>query len=141
MSDRRSAKGFSLQLSIASVFVTVGGKTKLDFPDSEVEFFDGTGLDSGVSREDGEPTGYVKPGSVGGECFIDPEDSTHQEMLDLLSAPAKRSWQIINANISGFVCAFSGTLSKFQPTAAVGDGFKGSFSVKLASLATYSYPS
>ena len=140
MSTRYSAKSFTLKLSIASVFTAVAGVSKLDFPDEDVGFYDGTALDSDVSMEDGEPTGYVAPGSVSGELFVDPEDAVHQEILDLLSEPVKRSWMIDNANIADFECAFTGTLKKCTPTAAVGDGFKANFEIKLAAIATYSYP-
>lgn len=135
-----SAKGFVLELEVATVFTPVAGVSRLDFPDADVQFYDGTSLDSDVSMEDGEPTGYVAPGQVSGELFVDPDDAVHQELLDLLSAPAKVDWQITNENIADFECAFTGTLKKCTPTAAVNDGFKANFEIKLAALAVYTYP-
>ncbi len=140
MSSRRSAKGFVLQLSIASTFTTVGGVSKIDFPDADVQFYDGSALDTGVGLEDGEPTGHVAPGQCSGEVFIDPEDPTHEALFGLLVAPAKRDWQIINASLADFECAFNGTLKKLQPTAAVGDGLKANFEIKLSGLPTYGFP-
>lgn len=137
MSTRYSSKGTVLQLSIASVFTTVGGISNIDYPDSEVQFFDGTALESGVSMEDGEPTGHTAPGSVSGEFFYDPLDSTHQAVIDFLGSPAKASWKIKNDNISGHACTFTGTLKKCQPKAKVNDGLVASLDIKLASIATY----
>lgn len=138
MSDRHSAKGFQLKLSIESVNTAVGGVSKIDWPDSEVQFFDGTSLESGVSVLDGEATGFVTPGSISGELFIDPDDETHQELLGLLSAPAKRTWTIDHPTLD-FACTFTGTLKKCQPTGAVGDGLKASFEIKLSAIATYAF--
>lgn len=140
MSDKYSAKGTVLQLSIATVFTTVAGVSRVNYPDQDVQFYDATALDSGVSMEDGEPTGHVAPGSMDGEGFYDPADTVHQALVALLAAPSKESWKIINANITDHSCAFTGTLKKFTPTAAVGDGLKFNFEVKLASIATYSEP-
>lgn len=139
MSNRKSSKGFLLKRSISSVFTAVGGISKLDFPDADVQFFDGSALDTGVGLQDGEPTGHVAPGSVGGELFVDHADTHHQALFGLLNAPAKESWMIDNANMADFECTFTGTLKKFQPSAAVNDGFKCNFEIKLATLAVYAF--
>ena len=139
MSNRKSGKGFILKRSIATVMTAVGGVSKLDFPDADVQFYDGSALDTGVSLQDGEPTGHAAPGSVSGELFVDHADTHHQALFGLLSAPSKESWLIVNANMADFECAFTGTLKKFTPSAAVNDGFKANFEIKLASLATYTF--
>jgi hypothetical protein len=126
MSEKVASKGTKLQLSIESVYTDIGGVNKIDYPDREVETWDATDLDSDV-REDGELTGYVTTGMIGGECFYDPEDEIHQEMEELLNTPDYRDWRIRKGTR---VVTVNGALKKFQPTAAVGDGMKATFEIK-----------
>ena len=133
---KRSSKGTVVQLSISSVFVTVAGISKIDEPDDEVQFFDGSSLDTGVGLEDGELTGHVAPGSVSGEGFADPLDSTHQALNDLMATPSKESWKITNPNLSGYSVTFTGTLKTLKRTHAVKEGIKFNFEIKLAGLCT-----
>jgi hypothetical protein len=134
--SKYSSKGTLLQRSIASVFTTVGSIMSLQGPSAEVQFFDGSALDSGVSLEDGELTGHTAPGEVSGELFWDPGDSTHQTLTDDLGAPAHASWKIVTPAGSN-VITFTGATKNFTPQAAVKDGLKSSFAIKLRSLATY----
>ncbi len=126
MSTKVASKGTKLQLSVASVYTDIGGVSKIDYPDREAEHWDATDLDSD-EREDGELTGLVTPGMISGELFYDPEDELHQELEDLLATPAYRDWRIRKGTR---VVTVNGSLKKFQPSAAVGDGMKATFEIK-----------
>ncbi len=142
MATKRISKGTVLQLSISSVFTTVGQVKKIDFPDDETEFYDGTALDS-TDKEDGEPTGFGTPGSMSADLFYDPLDSVHQKLLTSRAAKTKESWQITNPNIgatTALKCSFTGAIKKFKPTAAVSAGLEASLDVKLSSVSTYNTP-
>lgn len=134
--SKRSSKGTVLQLSIASVFTPVAGVSKIDEPDDEVQFIDVTALDSGVSHEDGMPTGHVAPGSVSGEGFADPLDTTHQALNALMASPVISSWKITNSNFSGYSVTFSGALKTLKRTHAVKEAVKFNFEIKLSTICT-----
>ncbi|MEI8019653.1 MAG: phage tail tube protein [Schlesneria sp.] len=142
MATKRIAKGTVLQLSIASVFTTVALCKKIDFPDDETEFYDGTALDS-TDKEDGTPTGFGVPGSLSADLFYDPLDSVHQKLLTSRAAKTVETWQITNPNIGAtthLICSFTGAIKKFKPTAAVSAGLEASLDVKLATCSTYNTP-
>jgi hypothetical protein len=132
-----SAKGTLLQRSIASVFTTIAGFRSVNGPDAEVQFFDGTALDSGVSVEDGELTEHTTPGSVSGEAFYDPADSVHQLMTDDLAAGGAYADYRIKLPDGTEVIAFNGSVSRWSPKAAVRDGLMADAAIKLRSVATY----
>ena len=140
MAAKRIAKGTVLQISISSVFTTVAQVKKIDYPDDETQFFDGTGLDS-TDVEDGIPTGFSIPGSVSADLFYDPLDAVHQKLISSRIAHTIESWKITNPNIGATTahsCTFTGAIKKFKPSAAVGGALEGSLEVKLQSVSAYS---
>lgn len=131
-----SSKGVLLQRSIAMVFTTVAAIRRLNGPDGEVQFFDGTALDSGVDLEDGELTGHTSPGELSGELFYDPADSVHQLFTDDLTAGGVHAdWKVVLP--ASEEMPFTGSTRRFVPGAAVGDGLMADFAIKLRSQATY----
>lgn len=137
---RRQAKGTVLQLSIASVFTTVALVKKIDYPDDEVQFMDGTALDS-TFVEDGQATGLVTPGSTSIDLFYDPLDSVHQQVITKKLALTECDWKITNPNVGGTTahsCTFKGIVKKFKPTAAVGAMLEASVEIKSTTLSAYS---
>jgi len=131
-----ASKGTALQLSISAVFTTVVQITNIDGPDSEVQSFDSTSLDSGVGMEK-DVTGFVDGGNVSGECFFDPVAVTHQALTDVITAPAVSSWKIVWSDAASTEWPFSGILKKFTPTAALAEGLKAAFEIELDGMVTY----
>lgn len=136
MADKYSSKGTLLQREIATVMTTVASVTSISGPDAETQFFDATDLLSD-DVEDGEPTGQGTPGSVSGDLWLDPLDSTHQVLFADLASRQPVDWQIVFPATGAPAIVFNGTLSSFTPQASVGDGLKASYGIKLRSLATY----
>ena len=138
MPTKYSSKGTLLQRDISSVFTTIGCLRSVNGPDADVQFYDGTCLDSGVSEEDGELTGHTKPGSVSGELFYDPADSVHQLLTDDLAAGgAHADYRIQLPDGGSSVIAFTGSVQRFTPKAQVRDGLMADLGIKLRSVATY----
>ena len=131
-----ASKGTALQLSISAVFTTVAQVTSIDGPDSEVETFDSTSLDSGVGKET-DVTGFVVGGTVSGELFFDPVAATHQALTDVITAPAVSSWKIIWSDAASTEWPFSGVLKKLTPKAALAEGLTASFEIELDGMVTY----
>lgn len=139
MATKRAAKGTVLQISISSVFTTVAFVKKIDFPDDETQFYDGTALDS-TDVEDGTPTNMSVPGSISADLFFDPLDTTHQLLITSRVAHTIESWKITNPNIgtsTKLTCTFSGAIKKFKPSAAVAGGLEASLEVKLSAPCAY----
>ncbi|TXI04213.1 MAG: hypothetical protein E6Q76_12795 [Rhizobium sp.] len=136
MSNRYSSKGLQLQVSIASVFATVAAVKKLDLPDDETQFFDGTGFDD-EDIQDGEPTGYGVPGTCSADLFLDPLDTNHKYLFASRAGKRKEAWQIVNPAIANWSCTFNGAIKKLKPTGSVGGALECSCEIKLSSIAVY----
>ena len=131
-----STKGTVLQRDIATVYTAFAQIISLNWPSSEVGYYDGTALDSGVDEEDGELTGHTKPGEIDGECFCDPADSVQALMFADLRAPAYWDGKLIAPDSGTSEFTFNGSTKTFRPKAGLRDGFKADFSIKLRSLAS-----
>ena len=126
MPTKYSSKGTLLQRDISSVFTTIGCLRSVNGPDADVQFYDGTCHDSGVSEEDG------------GELFYDPADSVHQLLTDDLAAGgAHADYRIQLPDGGSSVIAFTGSVQRFTPKAQVRDGLMADLGIKLRSVATY----
>lgn len=130
---KRPAKGTVLQLSIATVYTTVAGISSIDEPSEEALFYDTTSLDS-TAVEDGALVGLNSPGTCTVEGFADPLDSTHQAFFGAVGV--QNDWKIINANLSGYSCTFSGALKSAPRSHKVKDYIKFKADIKLDSVAT-----
>lgn len=130
------SQGCALQISIASVFTTIGQVQSIDGPDGEVQFFDGTALDSGVSVEDGELTGMSTPGSVSITLLYDPSNSTHNALARKVEVGGVNdSWKEILPDSEEIT--FSGSVAQFKPKAGAKDPFTADMRVKLRSVAAF----
>jgi len=135
--------GTLIQTAISSVLVTVAGVTAINFPDGEVLFWDATALDS-TYVEDGELAGLSTTGECSGDGFYDPADTVQIALFgDLTSGGAYRDWAIVRPAADPEdppvpVCSFNGSIKKFTPKAAVKDGLKIDWAVKLRTIAEYS---
>lgn len=135
--NKWSSKGTLLQREIATVMTTVGGIRSIDGPDSEVQFFDGTDLGSGVSMEDGELTGHTAPGSISGELFYDPIDPVHAKFDDDLASPNHWDGQIVLPVTGTPLISFTGATRRFKPKFAVNEGILADLEIKLRDLAVF----
>lgn len=137
MSTKYSSKGTLLQRSISAVWTTIAANRSVNGPDGEVQFFDGTALDSDVSIEDGELTGHTTPGQVSGEVFYDPADAVHTLLTDDLVAGGAQASYRIRLPDGTLAITFTGSVQRFSPKASVRDGLMADLSIKLQSVATY----
>ncbi|WP_437193563.1 phage tail tube protein [Planctomicrobium sp. SH527] len=142
MMNKYPSIGTLLQVSIASVLTTVAGLTSINFPNGEVQFWDATALDS-THVEDGELAGLSAPGECSGDGFYDPADTVQLAILGDIPIGGKyRDWAIVRpAPVSTdppvAICSFNGSIKSFNPKAAVKDGLKLDWSVKLRTMAEY----
>lgn len=133
MSGKKSSKKTELRLAgnkVASII-------NLNGPNPQTQFYDGTDLDSD-HLEDGEPTGQSAPGSVSGECFFRPSEVEHQAIWDQIDDPethGKADWSIVYPD--GSTYTFTGTAESWNTKAAVGDGIKCDFAIKLSSFPVF----
>lgn len=140
---KTAAKGTKLQLSIASVFTTVAYITEIDGPDPEVQFKDVTDLNSGVSLEDGEPTGHTAPGEVSFKGWYDPQATTHQACLAQITNPianGKANWKVVYPDPDLSETPFVGTCKQFKTGGKQNDFLTVDGSIKLAGLPTFPEP-
>lgn len=125
------SKGTLLKQDLASTLTTVAQVTSLSVDGSESETFDSTTLDQTSAFKTYKPTGYTEPGTVSGELFYDPALAGHKALLALLAAPADESWSITWSDTGATAQAFTGAGFSFGAAAAMGDGLKGTFSIKI----------
>lgn len=130
-----ASKGTALKLSISSVFTTIAAVIGLNGPGMKPAVYDATALDSGVGMEK-KPTGYVDGGTVSGNLFFDPVAATHQALTDLVTTPAVASWKNVWSDGASTEWPYSGTLTGFNPSAALADGLKADFEITLDGIPT-----
>ena len=133
--------GTLLQVDLG-VLTTVAGLTSINFPNGEVQFWDATALDSS-HVEDGELAGLSAPGECSGDGFYDPADATQLAILgDIAIGGRYRDWAIVRPAVDPEdppvpICSFNGSIKSFNPKAAVKDGMKMDWNVKLRTMAEY----
>lgn len=125
------SKGTLLKQDIASTLTTVAQVTSLSIDGSESETFDSSTLDQAAAFKTYKATGYTEPGSVSGELFYDPALAGHKAILALLTTPADEAWQIVWSDTGATTQSFTGAGVSFGAAAAMGDGLKGTFSIKI----------
>jgi hypothetical protein len=134
-------KGTKLQQKVGTAFVDVAQVISLDLPEMESETFESDTLDNADAGIPYSSTGRVEGGSASGELFYDPDLSGHQDLLDLLTNPpaidSPESWKIVFADTSTSEWAFDGPGFTFGGAVALGDGLKGTFSIKLSKIPTF----
>lgn len=104
----------------------------IDFEESgaEVETFDSTTLDGGVFKTY-DVTGYSEPGELSGSLFYDPALAGHQNITDIIAAPATNAGRVTFADAATTTKAFTAVGHSFGYAAVMNDGLKGTFKVKL----------
>lgn len=124
-------KGTKLQQEISTVLTDVAQVISLEHSGAESETYDSTTLDTPTAFKEYAPTGYSEGGSVDGELFYDPALAGHQALTDLLATPAKQDWAIVFADSGATDMPFTGAGISFGYAVDMGDGLKGSFSLKV----------
>ena len=130
-------KGTVLQQLIGTVYTAVAQLISLDLPESESETAECDTLDNADAGIPYMSTGRSEGGSLGFELFYDPVLAAHQALLALITAPAAESWKLILADAGTSEWAFDSAGISFGGTVALGDGLKGSGSIKLDGIPTY----
>lgn len=126
-----AAKGTILQQDLASTYTTVAQVLSIGVDGSEAETFDTSTLDQAAAFKTYAPTGYTEPGSASGEMFYDPALAGHKAVMALLATPADEGWKIIWSDSGTTEQGFTGAGLSIGATAAMGDGIKASFSIKI----------
>lgn len=131
------SKGTKLQKEISMVFTDVPGVHQLTTDGVDVEDYDDTTLDQAAAGRGHSPTGYAEGGSVNGQLFFDPVDTTIQSMTDDITTPAKVNWKVIWSDGAATEWPFSGFMKFLNVTADMANALVAPFSVKLDGLFTY----
>lgn len=138
MTTPSSSQGCLLQLSIASIFTTVGLTKNVELPNGEVQFFEANSTDAGTTVPDGELVGQSTPGEAGCELYYDPADAVHKIFpVDASTGGAYRDWKIVMPDTGSSVVTFNGSVKSFAPKAAAKEGFMANLKIKLRTAATY----
>jgi hypothetical protein len=133
-----ASKGMMLKLSVASTFTTIAQLLSFDKDDMNAETFECDTLDNANAGIPYAPTGRTEGGSVSGDMFLDPALTIHKNLLTLLTTPATSSWEIVFSNTNATTWPFTGAgFSLAGPKAALKDGVKASFKIKLSGLPTF----
>ncbi|HWL09551.1 MAG TPA: phage tail tube protein [Planctomicrobium sp.] len=133
--SKRSSKGTTLKIEIASVYTSVAQLISLNGPGPEVQDTETPTLDQVGNEIAHDVTGWVEPGTSDFEIYWDPLLTTHQTLTSLLGAPAVKNWQ--NQYPVGTPMSYSAILKSLTPAAGVGEMLKASGSMQLTGLATY----
>lgn len=130
-------KGTKLQMTIATVLTDLAQVISIDLPEAESETYESDTLDNEDAGIPYDPTGRTEGGSMSAELFFDPALAGHQAITDLLSSPAKCNWAVVFADEAHTTWPIPGAGVSFGGSVALGDGLKGSLSVKLDGIPTY----
>ena len=90
-------KGYAVQIDIASTLTTIPQCVNFDHSGGASQDFDSTTLDGGVGMTK-DMTGYSEGGTVSFEVFLDPTNSVHQAITDLITTPATHDWNLVLPN-------------------------------------------
>jgi hypothetical protein len=124
-------KGTKLQQELATILTDVAQVISLEHSGAESETYDSTTLDTVGAFKEYDPTGYSEGGSVDGELFYDPALAGHMSLTDLLTTPAAQNWAVVFADALATDMPFAGAGFSFGYAVDMGDGLKGSFSIKV----------
>jgi len=129
-------KGTIIKQTISSSLVVVAQVISVEHSGAETETYDATTLDTAGAGKEYANTGYAEGGTVDFELFYDPALSGHQSITDDVTTPTERAWSITfsDSTVSAFTAAGVG----FGFSVDMADATKGSVSLKLDQLMTYS---
>lgn len=128
-------KGTKLELSDGMTFNAVSQILTLNGPSATVEHYIATTLDSGAGHEKGI-TGFTDFGQVSGECYYDPADARHKDLISFLVTPVDdKSWKTTFSDTK--TIAFTGICTQFTPKVELSDGLKADFTIEVDGAPTY----
>jgi hypothetical protein len=128
------SKGTIFLQEVSMSYVAVAQLTDVGYSGGESETYDTTCLDSGVGKTYAS-TGYSEGGEVSISGFYDPALAGHQDITDLITAPADNNWRITYSDSTNM--DFTGAGVSFESTMAMADGVKFSSTIKVDGLPTY----
>lgn len=151
-----SCKGTVLEQFVSSAYVVVAGVISLDLPTPEGETYEADYLANAGYGIPYAATGRIEGGKASGECWLDPTGSggNQSSALALLTTPnmnspaantaasstSQQAWQIVfkgNPFASPWPAwMFYGANFSMGGTAALKEGLKGKFSIKLSAPTT-----
>lgn len=132
-----ASKGTTLQQTVAAAFVDIAQVINLDFSGMESETFEADSLDNADAGIPHMPTGRTEFGSVSGELFFDPALQGQNNMQFLLTDPEAEAWKVIWPDSGATEWPFAGAGISFSPKAALNDGLKAGFSIKINGEVTF----
>ena len=124
------SKGTVLSHTVGTALTAIAQITDFEESGAQVETFDATALDSSVFKEYAV-TGYSEPGEISGTLFYDPALAGHQNITDIIAAPATNAGQVTFADAATTTKAFTAVGHAFGYAVAMADGLKGNFRVQL----------
>ena len=129
-------KGTVFQKTISAVLTDIAQCISIEFSGAEVETFNSTTLDGGVGMTYSQ-TGFSEGGTCDVELYYDPALSAHQAITDEIAAPADCVWNVTFADSGTTDMGFTSAGVGFGISVQMGDGLKGSVSLKLTGLPTF----
>jgi hypothetical protein len=143
-----ASKGTTLQALVSAAYVSVAGVISLDLPEQETETYEADTLSNLTPGIPYAPTFRVEGGKCAGELWLDPALSVagQSQMAVILATTSTStfgglySWQVLfkgNPFASPWPAwQFSGAGLSIGGTAALKEGIKGKFSIKLNGVPT-----
>lgn len=131
------SKGTVLKQDIAATLTAVAQIIEVGHDGAESETYESTTLDTSGAGKEYSQTGYSEGGSVDFSIFLDPALAGHQSLMDDVTTPAERDYEITFADTGATASAFTAAGIGFGFTAAMNDGLKADVSLKLNQLMTY----
>ncbi len=132
-----AAKGTVLKITVGTVLTTIAQVISIDGPDAESLTFPHDTLDNAAHAIPYKPSKSTEGGSFTGECFFDPVDTTHQEITDHLTSNASEAMSIVWSDVAPTTWTFNSVGFSFSPAAALGDGLKATFALKVDGVVGY----
>ena len=133
--EKVPSKGTQLLMEIATVWTPIARIMNIDDSGGETQYYESTALDS-ENVEDGEPTGMATPGEWSGELWYDPANAGHMALIAAKATKAKCNFKQVYANAGLDEKLCEATVKTFSTKAALGDGLRASFALKLTAPAT-----
>lgn len=129
-------KGMVLSHTVGTSLTALAQITDFEESGAQMETFDSTTLDGGVFKTF-DPTGYSAPGEITGTLFYDPALAGHQNITDIIAAPATNAGQVTFADAATTTKAFTAVGHSFGYAVNMNDGLKGNFRVQLTGSPGY----
>lgn len=123
-------KGMVLSHTVGTSLAAIAQIVDFQESGAEVQVYDSTTLDGSVFKTY-DVTGYSEPGEISGTLFYDPALAGHQNITDIIAAPATNVGKVTFADSGSTTKSFTAVGHAFGYVAAMNDGLKGNFKVKL----------